>query len=457
MHKQTGSDQLLSQFSQLFPRKIDLSLDRIKGLLDKLGRPHDNFPFVIHVAGTNGKGSVIAYLQAILVAAGYRVHSYTSPHLVHFHERIKLSAGPGRVPQPISEPRLVEVFEACRDANGDAPITFFEVTTVAAFVAFSQEPADFILLETGLGGRYDATNVIERPGLSVITRVDIDHTEFLGHDVLGIAREKAGIFKPNCPAVCSPQVKSVLDVLCEEAERLGAPLLRGGIDFISSAEGSRIKFAQGPEELTFNSPSLLGDHQIENAGTAIACARIISSVQPIDEQHIQDGLVLAKWPGRLQKLNLQLDNELPSQSVEVWLDGGHNASAGQAISAAMAEMPIARQPLRLIIGMLAHKDLEGFLKPFRGLVEKIIFVPLKGSEAYLPTDEAIRRAAKLGFECRSAQNYADALQQFYQSMSNTSATQYSTADEAVQIESRILICGSLYLAGEVLEDLESAV
>lgn len=448
-HPAPDSAALLDQFSSLYPKKIDLSLGRITALLAALDNPHHSLPPVVHIAGTNGKGSVQAMIVAILTAAGYGVHAYTSPHLVRFHERIALSAGPGQAPVSISEEHLVRVLSVCAKANDGREITFFEITTAAAFLAFHETPADFIVLETGLGGRFDATNVVARPVVSVITRIDLDHAEFLGTDVRAIAREKAGIFKAGCEAVASPQHGDIAGVLRDEAARVRAPLALGGVDFVYHATDAGLMFKEerpdGPYQAVYARPSLPGPHQLENAATAIAAVRRLCETLPdmrVGDDAISAGLGAARWPARLQRLpagrmGAAFGVDLSAVS-EVWLDGGHNPSAGRALAAALAEMPPAR--LSVIFGMLAHKDVEGFLKPLAAHVSHLYAVPVGRSESGLLPEMACQQAAACGIGCSAFPSVGAAL---------------AAAAADAQPNERLLFCGSLYLAGEILGRIEA--
>lgn len=444
------SAALLEQFSALYPKKIDLSLGRIAVLLAALGDPHRGLPPVVHIAGTNGKGSVQAMIVSILTAAGYGVHAYTSPHLVRFHERIALSPGQGQMPTSISEEQLVRVLKACSAANGGHEITFFEMTTAAAFLAFRETPADFIVVETGLGGRFDATNVIPHPAVSVITRIDLDHAEFLGTDVRTIAREKAGIFKAGCAAVASPQRADIAGVLRDEAAHVGAPLALGGEDFAYHASDAGLVFEEMGREVVkrtiFAPPALPGPHQLENAATAIAAVRRLCAGLPdvrVDDDSISAGLREARWPARLQRL--PVDRMIAAFGVdlssfaEIWLDGGHNPSAGHALGAALAEMPQAQ--LHVVFGMLANKDVAGFLTPLAAHVSHLSAVPVGRSEAGLAPEAACREATTCGIARCTAFKSIDA------------ALAAAAAD--VPPNGRLLICGSLYLAGEILARLDA--
>ncbi len=429
-----NSDEWLARFLTLHPRKIDLSLGRIQALLEELDGPHRQLPPVIHVAGTNGKGSTVAFMRAILEAAGRSVHVYTSPHLVNFHERIRLgSAGGGTL---VSEQALVAAFAACEQANAGAPITLFEMTTAAAFKLFADNPADVLLLEVGLGGRYDATNVIDKPAASVITPVSHDHPEFLGTDLVGIAREKAGIIKRGVPVISGWQATPALHAIEEEAQRLRAPLLIGGQDFNCYEQHGRFVYEDERGLLDLPQPALPGQHQFENAATAIAALR--TCWPELDVKSFERGIANVQWPARLQKLaSGKLAERLPA-GAELWLDGGHNEAGGRVLAEAIGDIEDhSPRPLILICGTLSTKDTSGFLAHFRGLAREVIAVPIAG-------EHATRAAGEVATIARE------------QELSATVATGVEAALEAVAsrtwpVPPRILIAGSLYLAGEVLK------
>ncbi|MFD1624611.1 bifunctional folylpolyglutamate synthase/dihydrofolate synthase [Azospirillum griseum] len=424
------SDPVLDRLKGLHPKVIDLSLDRVHRLLAALGHPERRLPPVVHVAGTNGKGSTVAFLRAILEAAGYRVHVYTSPHLVRFHERIRLAG------TLIDDDHLASLLEECETANAGGPITFFEVTTVAAFLAFSRVPADVVLLETGLGGRLDATNVVDTPAVTAITRISYDHRQFLGETLTAIAGEKAGIFKPGVPVVLADQpAAEARDTLHRHAEAVGAPVKGwsvtpqpGGFRFESPARGT----------IDLPMPGLPGAHQIGNAGLALACLDHLPLA--VDAAAIRRGLASVEWPARLQRLTRgPLADALPPD-WELWLDGGHNDSAGevlarQAVDWTQADGP---RPLLLIYGMLTSKDPYEFLGPLAPFTHAMRTVVIPGEEASLTAEESAEAARTCG-------------------IADTAAADSVTAALASLVASRsgparVLICGSLYLAGSVLAD-----
>ncbi len=428
-HASPSSEALLARLLDLHPKLIDLSLGRMTRLLAALGNPQDKAPPIVHIAGTNGKGSTLAFTRAILHAAGHQIHCYTSPHLVEFHERITLAG------QPISEPQLADYLRRCEVANQGQDITFFEITTAAAFLAFAEHPADFLLLEVGLGGRLDATNVID-PLLSVITPVSHDHEDFLGADLAGIAAEKAGIIKAERPVISAPQDSVVADVIEKTANLVNAPLARGGQDWQVGREHGRLVFQDQTGLLDLPEPNLVGFHQITNAGTAIAIARALH----IEPEAIAAGLQNAEWPARLQhlpdgRLTARVRQRLPQ--AEVWLDGGHNQAAAQML-ATWLQSQTSNRPLHMIIGLLASKAHDDFLAAFAARPElsaRLIVhcVPISGNDNALPP-QLLHQAAR-----------AQALHSF-------AHADLSSALNAIEApDALILIAGSLYLAGEVLK------
>ena len=428
------SGELLAELKRLHPRLIDLSLGRVEALLVKLGYPQRHLPPVIHVAGTNGKGSVAAFLKAMLRAAGRRVHTYTSPHLVRFHERIELSDAEGRT-SPIGEAELVDRLTEVQRINGGDEITFFEITTAAALLAFAERPADAAILEVGLGGRLDATNVIARPTLSVITPISLDHTDKLGGTLAEIAREKAGILKPFVPAVVSRQPPEALEAVKGRALALAAPLTVWGEDYEAFEQRGRLVFQSAERLLDLPLPALLGQHQIANAGTAVAAALRLQSLG-VTVDAMERGLVEVQWPARMQRLDNGVLSRLLVPGSELWLDGGHNAAGGEAIAQTLAELEErAPKPVSLIVGMLAQKDAAGFLEHFSGLVRRVATVPIPNSEAALSPGVLAGLAASAGLDATAAPNVESAI---------------GHLQEIEARPLRILICGSLYLAGHVL-------
>ncbi len=424
-----ATEAVLTRLLGLHPKKIDLSLGRTQSLLEKLARPQDKLPPTIHVAGTNGKGSTIAFMRAMLEAAGQRVHVYTSPHLVQFHERIRLAG------QLIEDERLRQVLEDCELANAGAPITFFEITTAAALLEFSRVPADVLLLEVGLGGRYDATNVIDKPALTIITPVSHDHPEFLGTEIKGIAYEKAGILKAGVPGVIAPQSEAALGVIRDQAARLGAPLLVAGEDFHVHGEHGRLIYQDEAGLLDLPLPRLPGRHQFDNAAAAIAALRWLEPT--FSTEAVEEGLGNVAWPARLQRLKAGPLLACAPADVELWLDGGHNADGGRVLGDAMADFEDkATRPLILICGTLATKDTASFLRAFRGLAQEVIGVPVAGDHAGRSAADVAAAARAQGIPASACASVPDALS-------------YLKA-RAWPKPPRVLIAGSLYLAGEVL-------
>jgi dihydrofolate synthase / folylpolyglutamate synthase len=429
------SDELLAELKGLHPLLIDLSLGRIEALLGKLGHPERRLPPVVHVAGTNGKGSVTAFLKAMLEAAGLRAHVYTSPHLVRFHERIAL-AGADRRARPIGEKELVERLAAVERINAGEPITFFEITTAAAFLAFAETPADAVILEVGLGGRLDATNVIARPALSVITPISLDHADKLGATVAEIAGEKAGILKTGAAAVISMQPPEALDVIRARAREVVAPLSVWGEDFEAFEQNGRLVFQSAERLLDLPLPALIGQHQIGNAGTAVAAALRLKWLG-LTVDAIEEGLRQVRWPARMQRLDDGPLARMLRPGSELWLDGGHNPAGGQAIAQTLAELEErAPKEVSLVAGMMRNKDAARFLEHFRGLARRVVTVPVPaGPEAAYAPDDLAAVAASVGLAATPAADVGAALGSL------------QGPDDGPQ---RILICGSLYLGGQVL-------
>lgn len=417
------SDVILQRLMSLHPKVMDLVLDRVWRLLDALGDPHKNLPPVIHIAGTNGKGSTQAMLRAGLEQAGKRVHAYTSPHLARFHERIRLAG------TLIDEDALQALLSECEAANGDQPITYFEITTVAALLAFARTPADYTLLEVGLGGRLDATNVVDQPALTVITPVSIDHTQFLGTTLAKIAGEKAGIIKRGVPCIVGPQQDAAMDVIEARAARLGAPLLAHGQHWHVYTEHGRLVFQDDNGLLDLPLPNLLGAHQVTNAGAAIAGLRALG----FDDAACDAAVTQAQWPARMQRLR---SGPLvkAAAGAELWLDGGHNPAAGHAIAETLSQM--GPRPLHLICGMLNTKDVAGYLSPLAPMVDTLHAVSIPGETATLSAEETADIAQTAGMTAQRAENVAAAIARIVADTPNA----------------RILICGSLYLAGQVLRE-----
>ncbi len=424
-----GSDAVLARLTRLHPKIIDLSLGRVERLLARLNHPERRLPPVVHVAGTNGKGSSIAFLDAMMRAAGKRVQAYTSPHLVRFHERIRLADG------LIDETVLIELLEACEAANGPDPITFFEITTAAAFLAFAGESADILLLETGLGGRLDATNVIERPRLTAITPVSVDHVQYLGETIEEIAYEKAGILKPGVTAVIGPQPAPARAIIGSRAHEVGAPLFRFGEEWHARATGAALRFESAAGVQDFPMPNLLGRFQVENAGLALACLAQLAEFG-LDNAARGTGLEHAQWRARLQHLQGGRLAALMPEGWELWLDGGHNAAAGKALAEVAAGW--TGRPLHLIYGMLNTKAARDFVRPLVPLAQSLHAVGIPGVEAALSAEAAAAEAVAAGIQARVSPDVETAVREIITEQSEDAPP------------GRILICGSLYLAGAVL-------
>lgn len=423
----------LAELQRLHPKLIDLSLERLTGLLARLGDPHLRLPATIHVAGTNGKGSTVAFLRAGLEAAGLRVHVYTSPHLVRFNERIRLGRwGRGEL---VSDAVLLDALERCESANAGAPITLFEITTATAFLLFSEHPADVLLLEVGLGGRFDATNVIATPQACVITPVSVDHVEYLGETADKIAFEKAGILKRGARAIFAAQSRDALAVLEREAARKGLRPKIGDEDFHGRLENGRFVYEDEDGLLDLPPPRLAGRHQLVNAATAAATLRTLRPDLPADvfERMMLD----VEWPARMQSLQRGRIAAAAPAGAEIWLDGGHNEDGGRALAEALADLAEkSDRPLAMICGMLTTKDSSGFLRAFKGLAQEMIAVPVAASAAGRAPLDLAEAARAAGTPALAAPSLAAALE-FLR------ARDWAVAP-------RIVICGSLYLAGEAL-------
>jgi dihydrofolate synthase / folylpolyglutamate synthase len=425
---------LIARLSGLHPERIDLGLERMQRLLDRLDHPERSLPPVVHVAGTNGKGSTVAYLRAILEAAGYRVHVFTSPYLVRINECFRLGRAGGGI--LVSDEELAETLERCERANAGEPITIFEIETAAAFELFSRHPADAVLLEVGLGGRLDATNMIERPAASVISPIGIDHIEFLGPSLKSIASEKAGIIKRGVPVVCAGQEPDALAEIEAAARRQRAPLHRAGQEWHVNVERGRLVYQDDRGLMDLAAPKLFGRHQFDNAGLAVAALRAIDTFR-IEPSAFEAGVVNAEWPARMQRLGPgPLVDQGPSGG-EIWLDGGHNAEGGRVAAAALGDLEErVSRPLVVIVGMLANKDAGAFLANFAGLTRHIIAVTIPGTDNAMPLDRLMDAARSLGMRVESAVSVEAALG--------------ALARLAYETPPRILITGSLYLAGHVL-------
>jgi dihydrofolate synthase/folylpolyglutamate synthase len=423
-------DAILTRFAPLHPKKIDLSLGRIERLLDELGAPQKRLPPVVHVAGTNGKGSTIAFMRAALEASGKRVHVYTSPHLVRFNERIRLA---GRL---VDDERLAEVFDRCERVNDGKPITVFEITTAAALLLYSETPADYLLLEVGLGGRYDATNVIDQPAATIITSLSIDHVDFFGPTIENIAYEKAGILKRGAPGIIAEQNPRAYEVIEREAQGVGATLIVNGRDFSLREENGRLVFEDERGLIDLPPPRLPGRHQHGNAANALAALRVLEP--RLSLAALERGMTEAEWPARLQRLRSGKLVDLAPARAELWLDGGHNEDGGRVLAAAMADFEDqSPRPLVMICGTLATKDTAGFLRHFKGLAQELLAVPINGEHAGRSAEDVAALAAGVGIEAAALPSVEAALRFL-------SARTWPTPP-------RVLIAGSLYLAGTVLE------
>ena len=421
------SDRVLERLSRLHPKLIDLSLGRIERLLAALGNPHKKLPPVVHVAGTNGKGSTLATLRACLEAGGYRVHAYISPHLVRFHERIRLAG------QLIEEEALIALLEECEAANGGTPITYFEITTAAALLAFARIPADIVLLETGLGGRLDATNVVCSPVVTAITPISLDHQAFLGDTIAAIAGEKAGILKPRMAAILGPQPAEAEAVIEARADELGAPLYRWQREWRCEAFGDGMRFSGARWRLDLPLPSLSGPHQIINAGTAIACLEQLKDF-PLSSAVVATDLRQIEWPAQVQRLTRGALVEVMPPGWELWLDGGHNPGAGVVLANVVAGW--RDRPLYLVVGMMNTKDASGFLAPLAPHTKALAGVTIPGEENPLPAETLAAVARSVGINAMTAASVDAALADF------------KTASPS----GRVLICGSLHFAGTVLKE-----
>lgn len=428
---------LLARLAENRPKKIDLSLTRIFDALARLGDPHEKLPPVIHVAGTNGKGSTIAFMRAILEAAGLKVHVYTSPHLVRFNERIVLRG------QDISDEELARVLGKCEAAAGDLELTYFEAVTCAAFLAYAETPADVLILEVGLGGRLDTTNVIDQPIASVITPIGMDHQEYLGDTLEEIAGEKAGIIKAGCPVVIGAQRAEALSILEDRALLLGAEAFISGQDWTVCLEQGRLIYQDEMSLSDLSPPLMVGSHQIENAGLAVAALKA-AGLAPDDEK-ISQGLEAAFWPARLQRLKhghlMELARDKAHEDVEIWLDGGHNPHAARVLARTMADLEERQpRPLILITGMQSSKDAVGFFTPFVDLASAAFTIraDLETAASAEHVADAAQAAGLPATPCPSVEAALSAA--------------LDTAFRSGEGQPRVFICGSLYLAGEILKE-----
>ena len=417
------SSLILDRLKSLYPKSIDLTLNRPQRLLAELDHPERNLPPVIHFAGTNGKGSTLAMVRAGMEAASMDVHAYISPHLAKFHERIRLAG------ELIGERHLATVLTECERVNAGKPISLFEITTCAAFLAFSRTRADALLLEVGLGGRLDATNVVDRPELTVISPVSLDHQEFLGDTLGDIAAEKAGILKPGVPCIVSRQQPEALERILGIAESLKVPVFLQDRDWLIEDRGTHLEYAGPNGSLKLPRPRLVGPHQVGNAGAAVTVMGHLG----LGPDAVASAMTNADWPGRMQLLkNGPLVDA--ARDSEVWLDGGHNPAAGEVVASTIRSMP--QRATRIICGMLGTKDVRSFLGSLRAVADRLYGITIPGEPASLPASNVVSVARELGFEAETSPNVE-------------LAARKSALDEP---GCRILVCGSLYLAGWILRE-----
>ncbi len=414
-------DAIVARLHGLHPRLIDLSLDRLQRLLDRVGNPERRLPPVIHVAGTNGKGSTCAFLRAIGEAAGRRVHVFTSPHLVSFNERIRVAGS------LVDDATLADTLADLERVNDGAPITVFEIITAAALLLFARAPADLCVLEVGLGGRLDATNVVARPAAAAITAISMDHREFLGDTLRAIATEKAGIIKPGAPSVTGAQCPEVAAVLRHAAARAGSRLHERDRDWTIAPRGAGLRYADADGTLDLPAPALPGLHQHDNAGIAIAALRA-SGLAP-HAGAIAEGIAGARWPARLQRLDGRLAALLPP-GWELWLDGGHNAGASVVLARHLAEW--GDRPIVLLVGMKQTKDAAAFLRPLLPLADHVFAVAEPAQHLALSVAAIVAASAGIA-------------------VAGPTVRAALARVPRAGAPGRVLICGSLYLAGEVLK------
>lgn len=431
-----SAEREIEHLMTLHPKGFDLSLDRVTRLLERLGNPQDRLPPVIHIAGTNGKGSCAAFSRALLEAADHLVHVHTSPHLVNWHERYRLAAaGGGKL---VDDEVFAEAIARVAEANGGQKITVFEILTAVTFVLFSEHPAEAAIIEVGLGGRFDATNVITRPAVSVIMPISMDHEAYLGDRVELIAAEKAGIMKRGCPVVIGAQEsETALQVLIDTAERLDCPTVIYGQDFLAFEENGRMVYQDEDGLMDLPSPRLPGRHQFANAAAAIAAVKAAGF--EISHRAAERAMTHVAWPARMQKLTQGKLVDLAPKGADIWLDGGHNPGAGIVIAEALAEQEEKNpRPLILISGMINTKDQTGYFSAFKGLARHVYTVPVSNSEAGVPNDELALRAEEAGLSAEPVSSVASALMLLRDSWDGPAP--------------RILIGGSLYFAGAVLAE-----
>jgi len=425
------TDETLKRLLSLHPKLVDLSLERLQRLLAALGHPEQKLPPVVHVTGTNGKGSTLAFLRAICEAHGLKVHVYTSPHLVRFHERIRLAG------TLVEENVLDEILRECEIANAGEPITFFEITTAAAFLAFSRTPADIVLLENGLGGRLDATNVIAQPALTGITPISMDHQQFLGETLAEIATEKAGIIKPGVACIVGPQLADAMDVITGHCDAKQAPLLEWGINWRAYEKDGAMVLEHHGDTLELPLPGLPGAHQIANAGQAAVMARTLTQFG-MTTANIAEGLRTVSWPARLQRLLTGPIIDAVPAHWEVWLDGGHNPDAGETI-ARYVQTHWSDKPLYLIAGMINSKQPLGYFQPLAAWATSAHCITIPGEDAAIAAADLAEIADAAGLRAQTAE-------------SALGAANMIVAEAEPMEPARVLICGSLYLAGHILSD-----
>lgn len=432
------ADAEIEKLMGLHPKGYDLSLDRIRRLLEVLGNPHLKLPPVIHVAGTNGKGSATAFCRALLEAQGLSVHVHTSPHLVRWHERYRIGVKGGRG-QIVDDALFADALRRVAEANGGQPITVFEILTAVTFILFSEQPADVVVIEVGLGGRFDATNVVEKPAVSIIQPISLDHQAYLGDRVELIAAEKAGIMKRRVPVVIGHQeFDGAKDVLISTAERLNCPLAVFAQDFLAYEEFGRLVYQDEFGLMDLPLPRLRGRHQIGNAATAIRAVK--AAGYPVTEEVAEKAMLSVEWPGRLQRLTEGRLVEHAPEGSEIWLDGGHNPGAGEVIAEAMAAMEERQaRPLHLVIGMINTKDPIGFFRAFVDIAHNVYTVPIHGSDVGLDPVALALSAAEAGLKAVPMGSLAQALDAIRERSEGG-------------IPPRIMIGGSLYLAGNVLAE-----
>jgi dihydrofolate synthase/folylpolyglutamate synthase len=429
------ADKLIEKLMQLHPKGFDLSLERITKLLEKLGNPQDKMPPIIHVAGTNGKGSVTAFARALLEASGRSVHVHTSPHLVNWNERYRLGVKGGKG-QLVDDAAFADALARVAAANDGQMITVFEILTAVTFILFSEHPADAAIIEVGLGGRFDATNVISSPAVSVIMPVSLDHEAYLGDTVEKIAFEKAGIIKRRYPVVIGNQpFDGALEVISRQAVKLQCPLSIYGQDFSAHSENGRLVYQDVESLVDCALPRLIGVHQPANAAAAIRAVKAAGF--SLSDEEIDLAMREVSWPGRMQKITHGQIFDLAPEGSEIWLDGGHNPGAGEVISATFKQAG-AERPLMMIAGMINTKDTSGYFKAFDGMVVEGFTVPIAGSDASVDAEALAQSARSVGLKFTATGSIAEALEKVKEA-----AAQFD-------LPPRILIGGSLYLAGNAL-------